>query len=111
MMRSAPICLAERTPRSPTAPSPTTTTVLPGFHRRSVGSEPRGAHDVREPDNGVRGLGDPRDLAFFETHVSRTVENSSAHGLSPSLSVTEQLDRHIHGARAVEGLNAGFDPT
>src|SRR5438876_7733443 len=31
MIRLAPICLAESTPRSPTAPSPTTTTVLPGF--------------------------------------------------------------------------------
>ena len=30
MIRSAPICLAERTPRRPTAPSPTTATVLPG---------------------------------------------------------------------------------
>jgi hypothetical protein len=30
MIRSAPICLAESTPRRPTAPSPTTTTVLPG---------------------------------------------------------------------------------
>src|SRR5271165_1687007 len=31
MIRSAPICFADRTPRSPTAPSPTTTTVEPGF--------------------------------------------------------------------------------
>src|SRR3954453_9928432 len=31
MIRSAPICFAESTPRSPTAPSPTTTTVAPGF--------------------------------------------------------------------------------
>src|SRR5271165_1260915 len=31
MMRSAPICLAESTPSKPTAPSPTTTTVEPGF--------------------------------------------------------------------------------
>src|SRR6266581_1353848 len=31
MIRSAPICLAESTPRRPTAPSPTTTTVEPGF--------------------------------------------------------------------------------
>src|SRR5947208_13164027 len=31
IIRSAPICLADRTPRSPTAPSPTTATVLPGF--------------------------------------------------------------------------------
>src|SRR4051812_935312 len=30
MMRSAPICCALNTPRSPTAPSPTTATVLPG---------------------------------------------------------------------------------
>src|SRR6516165_4631700 len=31
MIRSAPICLAERTPSRPTAPSPTTTTVDPGL--------------------------------------------------------------------------------
>src|SRR5438552_5320218 len=31
MILSAPNCLAERTARSPTAPSPTTTTVAPGF--------------------------------------------------------------------------------
>ena len=31
MIRSAPICLAESTPSRPTAPSPTTTTVDPGF--------------------------------------------------------------------------------
>src|SRR6266581_2182533 len=31
MIRSAPICLAESTPRRPTAPSPTTATVMPGF--------------------------------------------------------------------------------
>src|SRR5437870_8858852 len=31
MIRSAPICLAESTPRRPTAPSPTTATVAPGF--------------------------------------------------------------------------------
>src|SRR5437588_13126543 len=31
MMRSAPICLAESTPSRPTAPSPTTMTVAPGF--------------------------------------------------------------------------------
>src|SRR5690348_15405450 len=31
MMRPAPICRAERTPSRPTAPSPTTTTVLPGL--------------------------------------------------------------------------------
>lgn len=30
LIRSAPICFAERTPSKPTAPSPTTTTVLPG---------------------------------------------------------------------------------
>ena len=30
MIRSAPICLAERTPSRPTAPSPTTTAVDPG---------------------------------------------------------------------------------
>src|SRR3954464_12616022 len=31
MIRSAPICLADSTPISPTAPSPTTTTVEPGL--------------------------------------------------------------------------------
>src|SRR2546430_14657385 len=31
MIRSAPICLAESTPSNPTAPSPTTATVEPGF--------------------------------------------------------------------------------
>ena len=31
MIRSAPICFADSTPSSPTAPSPTTTTVDPGF--------------------------------------------------------------------------------
>src|SRR5256885_4973077 len=31
MIRSAPICLAESTPRRPTAPSPTMATVIPGF--------------------------------------------------------------------------------
>ena len=31
MIRSAPICFAESTPSSPTAPSPTTTTVAPGL--------------------------------------------------------------------------------
>src|ERR1700738_676629 len=31
MIRSAPISLAESTPSRPTAPSPTTATVLPGF--------------------------------------------------------------------------------
>src|SRR5437016_7011191 len=31
IIRPAPICLAESTPRRPTAPSPTTTTVPPGF--------------------------------------------------------------------------------
>src|SRR6266511_1731954 len=31
MIRPAPICLAERTARRPTAPSPTTTTVTPGL--------------------------------------------------------------------------------
>jgi hypothetical protein len=31
MIRPAPICLAESTPSRPTAPSPTTATVLPGF--------------------------------------------------------------------------------
>ena len=31
MIRPAPICFAESTPSNPTAPSPTTTTVLPGF--------------------------------------------------------------------------------
>src|SRR5437763_17022050 len=31
IIRSAPICLAESTPSRPTAPSPTTTTVAPGF--------------------------------------------------------------------------------
>ncbi len=31
IIRSAPICLAESTASSPTAPSPTTTTVVPGF--------------------------------------------------------------------------------
>ena len=31
MIRSAPICFADSTPSSPTAPSPTTTTVAPGF--------------------------------------------------------------------------------
>src|SRR2546430_16188929 len=30
MIRSAPLCLAESTPRRPTAPSPMTTTVEPG---------------------------------------------------------------------------------
>lgn len=30
MTRSAPICEAAKTPQRPTAPSPTTTTVLPG---------------------------------------------------------------------------------
>ena len=33
MMRSAPICFAARTPIRPTAPSPTTTTVEPGWTR------------------------------------------------------------------------------
>src|SRR5215469_2122345 len=31
IIRAAPICLAERMPRRPTAPSPTTATVEPGF--------------------------------------------------------------------------------
>src|SRR5438309_9981568 len=31
MIRFAPICLAESTPKRPTAPSPTTKTVDPGF--------------------------------------------------------------------------------
>src|SRR6266550_1399427 len=31
MIRSAPICFADSTPRIPTAPSPTTATVEPGF--------------------------------------------------------------------------------
>src|SRR4030081_3536348 len=31
MILSAPICLADSTPSKPTAPSPTTTTVEPGF--------------------------------------------------------------------------------
>ena len=31
MIRSAPMCLAESTPSNPTAPSPTTATVEPGF--------------------------------------------------------------------------------
>jgi hypothetical protein len=31
MIRPAPICFAERTPSRPTAPSPTTATVMPGF--------------------------------------------------------------------------------
>src|SRR5437879_6426271 len=31
MIRSAPFCFAERTARRPTAPSPTTATVMPGF--------------------------------------------------------------------------------
>ena len=31
MIRSAPICFAERTPNRPTAPSPTTTAVAPGL--------------------------------------------------------------------------------
>src|SRR5207302_5699031 len=31
MIRAAPICLAERIPKRPTAPSPTTATVEPGF--------------------------------------------------------------------------------
>src|SRR5438874_12236811 len=31
MIRPAPICLAESTPSRPTAPSPTTATVLPDF--------------------------------------------------------------------------------
>src|SRR5437764_12256037 len=31
MIRSAPICFADSTPSRPTAPSPTTATVMPGF--------------------------------------------------------------------------------
>src|SRR5712692_9461840 len=41
MMRAAPICLAERIPRRPTAPSPTTATVEPGFtFAASVANQP-----------------------------------------------------------------------
>src|SRR3954464_746183 len=59
MMRSAPICFAESTPRSPTAPSPTTTTVAPGFHVRCIGGKPAGAHHVRQGEHAgdVVGIG------------------------------------------------------
>src|SRR5438445_7983098 len=48
MILSAPICLADSTPSKPTAPSPTTTTVEPGFNVRRIGGKPSGAHNVGE---------------------------------------------------------------
>ena len=46
MIRSAPSCLAASTPSRPTAPSPTTATVLPGSGLGGDGAEPAGAEHV-----------------------------------------------------------------
>ena len=79
MIRSAPSCLAARTPRSPTAPSPTTATVFRGAGLGSNGGEPAGAEHVgggqqagdqvvighaRGGDQGPVGVRDARSLGL-----------------------------------------------
>src|SRR5439155_10694367 len=46
MILSAPICFAERTPSRPTAPSPTTATVMPVFTLAAIRGKPAGAQHV-----------------------------------------------------------------
>ena len=78
MIRSAPSCLAARTPSRPTAPSPTTATVCPAG-LGGDGGEPAGAEHVRGGqqrrdqvgvghaggrDEGAVGQRDPRVLGL-----------------------------------------------
>src|SRR3954466_9793379 len=53
MIRSAPICLAERTASRPTAPSPTTTAVFPGFTSAASAAN----HPVPSTSDAARRLG------------------------------------------------------
>jgi hypothetical protein len=48
MIRSAPTCLAETTRSSPTAPSPTTASVEPGFTLAALAANHPGAYDAEE---------------------------------------------------------------
>src|SRR5579872_12311 len=57
-------------------------------HRRRIGrwtdtavGPQVGAADARgrDPDNRIRPLNDPRRVPFLETHIARSVENSSSH--------------------------------
>ena len=76
-MRSAPSRLAARTPDSPTAPSPTTATVLPGRDVGADGGVVAGRHHVRERQQrgehlvGVPGAGDRDERAVGERDADR----------------------------------------
>ena len=76
MIRSAPICFAESTPSSPTAPSPTTTTVAPGFTlAASAANQPvpitsDSAQQARD-HVGVRHVAGGDERAVRERHAQR----------------------------------------
>ena len=78
MICSAPSRFAAITPQSPTAPSPTTATILPGPHLRGEGRVVAGAHDVgeREQRRHQRVVGPDRQ------HDERAVRLRDAHGLA-----------------------------
>src|SRR6266536_2527832 len=65
----------------------------------AIGPQVRPAYArSRYPDHGIRRFHDRRGGALLETHIARTVENSSSHGLAPCLS------RHARNKAAANGL-------
>ena len=74
MIRSAPICFADNTPSSPTAPSPTTATVAPGFtfaasaanHPVPITSESASRLGIMSASRNVAGRD---ERAFGERHA------------------------------------------
>src|SRR6266536_6319236 len=65
----------------------------------AIGPQVRPAYArSRYPDHRIRRFHDRRGGALLETHIARTVENSSSHGLAPCLS------RHARNKAAANGL-------
>src|SRR5947208_169545 len=121
MIRSAPILAAESTPSRPTAPSPTTATVMPGCtFAQTAANHPVPITSDRESrlgsNSAVGRLDDLRVVALFGAHVPGGVENCSSHGVVPSILVAvEDLLGDGHGGHGlgpsrVEGqVGDGFD--
>ena len=87
MIRSAPRRLAASTAERPTAPSPTTATVLAGLDLGADGGVVAGGHDVGERQQraqhlvGVAGAGDGDERAVGERDADRLALAAVAVGI------------------------------
>ena len=94
MIRSAPSCRAASTPSRPTAPSPTTATVLPGSASAATASEPAGAEHVggrqQARDQVVRRLagGGDQGAVGSGTRSSSSLGADRAHELARARTTT-----------------------